>query len=137
MTRTHIVVDLSTGSQSEVDYTPEEEAQADADYAAWLAAIGDPPLPTVDPPCVARLDVAEGDIQSVAADSGIAFAFAINTNVFQVYFATSKPNGYTWAVSSTSGSAKVTDPQADYVEITIITDPTEPYSVSVQIFTVS
>jgi hypothetical protein len=34
MARTRIVIDLSTGQQSEVPYTPEEEAAADAAYAA-------------------------------------------------------------------------------------------------------
>lgn len=33
MARTRIVVDLTTGEQSEVAYTPEEEIEADAAYA--------------------------------------------------------------------------------------------------------
>ncbi len=35
MTRTHTVVDLATGQQTEVPYTPQEEIDADAAKAAY------------------------------------------------------------------------------------------------------
>lgn len=41
MARTRIVVDLATGQQTEVAYTPEEEAEADAAYEAEQASLSE------------------------------------------------------------------------------------------------
>jgi hypothetical protein len=44
MARTRIVVDLSTGQQTAVPYTSEEEAAADAAYDEWLSVVSDAAL---------------------------------------------------------------------------------------------
>lgn len=99
--------------------------------------------PTPEPPtpstptlvCLANLLIDEGDVQLVEAGAtGLAFAFAVSSNVIWAYFTDEMPDGlYNPNVNSTSGSARITDRQTDHVEITIDA-PTEPYTLFIQVF---
>lgn len=103
--------------------------------AAKKAVIDNPTpiIPTLV--CLANMLVDSGDVQSVEdGATGLAFAFAVSPNVIWAYFTDEMPDAlYNPNVNTTSGAARITDRQTDHVEISI-TDPTEPYTIFIQIF---
>lgn len=106
-----------------------------------ISAYITPPTPEPTPPstptlvCLANLLIDAGDVQLVEAGAtGLAFAFAVSSNVIWAYFTDEMPDGlYNPNVNSTSGTARITDRQTDHIEITIDA-PTEPYTLFIQVF---
>ncbi len=84
--------------------------------------------------CLANLHVDAGEVGGAETATGMSFAFMAGPDTIWLFF--SEPfeaATYGWNVSTTSGAAKVSDRQLDYIEITV-TGATEPYDISVQIY---
>lgn len=106
MTRYHIDVDLSSGTTSEVPYTPQEEDDADAAYAAEQAAqaLIVPSIPVLM--AMGQMILTDGDVSSVTISAALAGAFMFDVGEFWVFFLVEQPDTNYMALAYDGGSVR-------------------------------
>ncbi len=138
MARTRIVVDLSTGQQTEVPYTPEEEAAADAAYEAEQNAIPPPKQPQLY--AVAQLGITPGEISGIDVNTRFSAALYMDVGSYLLFFTETQPDSsYLAKAYDASARVSVTEKATDYIVISATDgngDPTDPAEVSVEIIRV-
>jgi hypothetical protein len=94
-----------------------------------------PPVPVVRSPLTALFLLEDGEIIDVRNPCGLGIGFAIDAGVYWLFFAEAMPNAdYSYNVSSMHGTAKVTDRQAEYVQVTITDAVSATNEISIQIY---
>lgn len=138
MARSRIVVDLATGEQTIVPYTPEEEAAADAAYEAEQNRPPPPATPSIY--AVAQLGITPGDITGIDVNSRFAAALYMDVGSYLIFFTQALPDtSYLAKAYDSSARVSVTERATDYIAVSAVDvngDPTDPAEVSIEIIRV-
>lgn len=143
MARTRIVVDLSTGQQTEVPYTPEEETAADAAYEAEQEEIANAiPQPRIQMYAAAyNLGVSDGEITGIEAAARLAAALYLDVGLYMVFpTEVQADTKYYPKVWDDAARMTVTEKGLDYFLVTSADangNPVDPSSFNIEIIRVS
>jgi hypothetical protein len=139
---------LIDGKEIFIPTLAEAPSQIRAVLMAWQAAGGviaayEAPAPLMAPPVpklmTVLLTMDAGEVASLSAAAGIAFAFTLSPGVYWVFFAEPMPDAsYGCTPAARPGKAEVTDRQTDYVEVSVFdvdgVTPIDATELSLQIF---
>lgn len=143
MARTRIVVDLPTGQQTEVPYTPEEEAEADAAYEAEQEAIANAvSQPTISMYAAAyNLGVSNGEITGIETAARLAAALYLDVGLYMVFpTEVQADTNYYPKVWDDVARMTVSEKGLDYFLVSSVDangDPVDPSSFNIEITRVS
>lgn len=136
MTYVHIIKSGLTGETTEVPFTPEEIAAAEAEAA-------NSPGPVLEPRvyAVANLGITPGEITGIETAAKFSAAMYLDIGLYLLFFTETQPDtSYLAKAYDDATRVRVTEKGTDYIAVTATDDngdPIDPAEISVEIIRVS